>query len=246
MKPPLSCLLILMSSSLTACRAQILPIPSPNRGHGAGAFVKKNGQSYFNTANADPQTIPAFSSPLTNPSLITVTVCNVSNTTINTPTDTAGNTYVDSGAGKVNLDSNQFSCQFFYALNTHTTASNVVSISNTALNGLYIAALEFTGGAASSPVRGTAKNANATSTSTLTSTAIAGTVAGDLSIGVTRDFLANLTGAGGGFTNITDCCGVFSTAYNLSGAGGSLAVTWTTSNTGDPYGAIAVAFKLGP
>jgi hypothetical protein len=239
---PLSCLLILMSSSLTGCRGQILPLPSPNRGGSTvNTWLKKNDKASVQHS-FDPNVTPAFTSALTNPSLIVVSVTIRTAGSILTPTDTAGNTYVDSGASGVPGDGG--TCRIFYALNTHTTASNVVSISNPLSKTMTIVAMEFTGGVTVSPVRAFATNPTVTASgANMTSTAIAGTVAGDLLVGSTIDFnVGSGLSAGSGYTASSDP----SCVYNLNGAGGSIAVLWTTTNTNEAYGAIGVAFKPGP
>ena len=73
-----------------------------------------------------------------------------------TISDTAGNSYVDAGPGVILFNSSGAWSEVFYALNTHTTASNVVKLSPASglLNYPRIVAVEFTGGATSSPVDG--------------------------------------------------------------------------------------------
>jgi hypothetical protein len=228
--------------SLTGCHAQILPLPSPNRKGGAAVWTKVNDKS-SGLSSAQPLATAAFANPLTNGSLIVVTLVSFSAPNTHTPTDTAGNTYIDCGAGAVNGNVNNGSSQIFYALNTHTTSANVVSFVNPEPHSYTLTAMEFTGGAAASPVRAFAKNVNATapSSTTLTSTAIAGTVAGDLIVGNLFDPGLIVTAAGSGYTLASDPN--LMTEYNLSGAGGSIAATWTVSSTGEFYSAVAAAFK---
>jgi hypothetical protein len=98
--------------------------------------------------------LPAFSAPLTNPSLIVVHMYSAGGLTSYTvPTDTAGNTYVDCGPGATTFSPGKIQC--FYALNTHTTASNVVTLHATgSVTFLSGAAMEITGANTSSPIDG--------------------------------------------------------------------------------------------
>ena len=71
----------------------------------------------------------AFSSALTNGSTIIVCVM-AQDLNVHTPTDTAGNTYVDCGAGVVPFNSGTCGIEIFWAHNAQTTSSNVISIPN--------------------------------------------------------------------------------------------------------------------
>jgi hypothetical protein len=120
----------------------------------AGGCWQRPNSTEAAPSTSTPVTL-SFANHLTNPSIILVGVANTNTTTINTPSDTAGNTYIDSGAGVVNLNASIYSqtwaIKLFYALNTHTTASNVISASNTS-GQISMVAEEWTGGLTSSPV----------------------------------------------------------------------------------------------
>ena len=79
--------------------------------------------TYASTVNA------TFSSTLTNPSLILVAfAADLETTAANTPTDTAGNTYVK--AARLAATGNGTDMEIWYALNTHATASNKVTVTD--------------------------------------------------------------------------------------------------------------------
>ena len=202
------------------------------------AWAKKNDQaSALGTSN--PMQTSAFSAALTNPSLIVVEVYQATAAPA-TPTDTAGNTYYDCGAGAVARGS--IYLQIFYALNTHTTSSNKVSVANPSGYSLMLSAQEWTGGATSSPVDGYAKNANA-STGTgggqnVTSTAPGGSGTSDLLVGVANVNNGSLT-IGTGFTTTS---GLYNFSEYKSGVSPA-AATWNDSSNSDTYSAIVAAFK---
>src|SRR4029077_1682301 len=165
----------------TCLQGQIHPIPGPNW---RATWVKQNDAT--GNAASNPVATTAFANPLHNPSIIIVWAWGSSAADIATPTDTAGNTYVDSGAGPVTSRAGFGFGRMFYALNTHTTSSNVVQVANGGLGAIFVTALEFSG-AAASPVRATSTNSNANTGAgggqNITTGAIAGTVNGDLIVG---------------------------------------------------------------
>jgi hypothetical protein len=221
----------------------------PEKASAAGcpSWTLKNAQEGGTSSGGNIQTSSAFSSPLTNPSLIIVAVSNTSTGTLNTPTDTATNSYIDSGAGKVLLGSWAF--QLFYALNSHTTASNFVYMTNGANpNHAEIWALEFTGGATSNPVDKYTSNANANTGSGGGQNVVVGPLtpsySGELFVGV---------------NNATNGLGVFTGSpwttqeVNLSigneavgavqGTAAAFTGTWYDNANNDIYSAMMVAFK---
>jgi len=207
------------------------------------AWVKTNDGTIYNTNN--PTSVAAFANALTNPSLIIVGMCRAFSGTIDLPTDTAGNTYLDCGAGTVLYNASGWSCRLAYALNTTTQASNVVSVANGGSNGTRVSAVEFTGGAIASIVDVFASNPNA-STGTgggqnMTSTAAITTVDGDLIIGMEGDTsISPPRGAvGTGFTTTA----VSALEYLVQTSAASIAATWADATDDDPYAAIMCAFK---
>ncbi len=209
------------------------------------AWTLQNDQQ--NKASTNPVSATAFTVPLTNPSIIVVGIWRVfSGTAITAPTDTAGNTYTDCGAGAIAGGSPTNRLQMFCTINTHTTASNVISESNAAGDLIQITGKEFTGGPISgsiaSIVRGFATNAGANTGvgggQNLTTTAIAGTVAGDLIVAHTVAQAGILTAGPGWTIDLSDQFGEWQV-----GAGGSIAATWNDNVNNDTYAAMAIDIK---
>jgi hypothetical protein len=201
-------------------------------------WTQKNSQTGAGTSN--PQCATAFSNALTNPSIIIVGVLFNSSTSY-TPTDTAGNTYLDSGAGAVAWSTHYI--QTFYALNTSTTSSNAVCVTNTS-GTVRISATEWTGGATSSAVDVWASNSNA-STGTgggqnATSTAVSTTANGELIYGLVA---GSYMSVGTGFTQIAYISSLVGSEYEAQSAGGSVAATWSCSQNSYTYSAMVVAFR---
>ncbi len=94
------------------------------------SLVRQQSSSGTQSTFASTVSSTAFGSPLSNPSLIVVSfVADLNTTSANTPTDTAGNTYVRAtqfqDAAFTGSD-----IEVWYAKNTHTTASNVVTVTD--------------------------------------------------------------------------------------------------------------------
>lgn len=205
------------------------------------AWSKVNDQVGSGAATA---ATTAFSSPLTNGSIIIAGVQSNNNTAMGTPTDTAANTYVSCGtANPVLFNTSAAGIACFYSLNTHTTASNVVSTTCSGAGFCRINAMEFTGNAASSPVDVFLAAANQTTVGTtgqnVTSGANTTTVNGDLIFGLGAVQTGTLT-TGTGFTSST---GTVTNQYQVQGSAGSIASTWNDGTATDPYAALMVAFK---
>ena len=208
------------------------------------SWTLKNSQ-YANSTWQNPVATPAFANALTPGSIIIVSVVNWGGTVIPTPTDTAGNTYVDCGVGKILYSSSACAVQVFYALNTHSTASNVVSVAR-ASGYLGVDASEWTGNASSSPVDVYASTANGThsgsGTDNFTTPSANTTANGELIYGFVGYVSATIT-AGTNFTQVTnDSQG--EAEYQIQSAAGSIKATWSENYAyGNNYGAIMVAFK---
>lgn len=208
------------------------------------AFTRKQVASGTDTTFASSVNA-TFASPLTNNSIILLawegdgaTATNKANT----PTDTAGNTYVRVLS---KLVSATFDLEIWYALNTHTTASNKVTVTDTlaGADGTLIIE-EWTANATSSPTDGS--NSNSGTISPLTAGAIATTNANDLiwvagceAVGA-NDLTAatgysNLTQTHTTFTNIGICSQVVSSTSSYNGG--------FTSSTGVSWACGAVAIK---
>jgi hypothetical protein len=103
------------------------------------------GQGIPGTATFTSTTVPG--------SLIICMAMVNNNRGFSTPTDTAGNLYVDCGAGLVKDVSGYYVMEMFYALNTSSTASNVVSVASSSAGGaVSVLASEWLGRAKASPV----------------------------------------------------------------------------------------------
>lgn len=148
----------------------------------------------------------AFSSPLTNPSLIVVSwYGDLTTTTANTPTDTAGNTYVRAVnySGGVNIGAK---VEVWYAKNTHTTASNVVRVTDNGagVNSMVIAE-EWTGADTSVPFDKSANAQDGAPSTAIDSGATATLSQANEMVMVTA--VANLGSSqlslGSGYTNLT-------------------------------------------
>lgn len=207
------------------------------------AWTLKNAQTSGSVV-ANPAVTPAFTNPLTNFSLIIVGVGRAS-TTVSTPTDTAGNTYLDSGVGAISVLAGTVVVQLFYALNTHTTASNVVSVANAGGAGIAVYAAEYTGGVNVSPVDKTSTTANGSTGvgggQNMTSGSATTTQGGELIIGLGGDGSGGTITVGTGFAQIISGVGVFES--QIQAAAGSIAATWNDSVNSASYGAIMATFK---
>ena len=186
----------------------------------------------------------AFDNPLTPGSLIIVGIERATAVGINTPTDTAGNTYIDSGAGVISFDSSTKQIKIFYALNTFSTASNVVTSNQ---SGARLSASEWTGNVASSPVDVYSSTANGNTGvgggQNETSGAAVTTVNDDLVFGA-QGYVSGTVTAGTGFTEIGAIIPL-STEYQIQSTMGSIAATWSNNTNSVNYGAIMAAFKVG-
>lgn len=124
-----------------------------------GCWAQVNGATNTTTSahNVTPYSV-TLSNALTNPSIIVVAITNVGSTVLNTPSDTAGNTYIDytgsaTNAGKINTGSgNAWSMNLYYALNTSTVSNTITETAPGSGGQISINAEEWTGGVTSSPL----------------------------------------------------------------------------------------------
>lgn len=208
------------------------------------ALTRIQAKSGLNTTFASSVASTAFTSPLTNGSIIMVTVEADAGTanSINTPTDTAGNTYTRQKA--VNVVAT-FELEIWTAQNTHTTASNVVTATDT--NGgvdSIIIVEEWTGQATTTFTDGTSSNTG--SLSPLTAGNIVTTNANDFIwvAGVEAVGASDLTAAAG-YSNLTQANTTFS---NLGICSQIVAATGTynggfTSSVGVSWACASIAIK---
>lgn len=197
---------------------------------------------------------PAFSNALTNPSIITVFCLYLTTDTPGSPpvTDTAGNTYVDSGAGKVQYNAspaNAFS--IFYAINIHTTASNIVTCHGTATNTTHmIRATEFAGGTTGSALDGVVRIATQTQGSGGANVLVSPTVTtsqnGDLILGFFEPYDVALSAgtSPNSFTNAIPSFAHGITEYFVQTSAGAIAPTAGYTSGTNHWGAISLAFSV--
>lgn len=205
-------------------------------------WTAKNDQWSGPSYAANPAT-PAFSSPLSNPSLIVV-YASSQGADPPTPTDTAGNLYHDSGAGviTVTIGATVYHLAIFYAVNSSTTASNIVSLTTANLS--LLEAAELTGLYLPSVVRGFSKTQGGSTgvgggqnmTSGLT-----GSHVGDLVFGLAATASASDMTVGTNFsgTLLTPFAEVSTGGIGVTG---NVAATWNASTNSESYSALAVAF----
>lgn len=202
------------------------------------AWVKTNDQT--GSGSGSPQVTAAFASPLSDPSLIIVLATGPVGTF--NITDTAGNTYTDCGAGQLLFNTSGNAVQCFYAANSTTTASNVVSFASSGGGTMKVTATEFIGGALSSPVDVTQNSGNNASSGTgggqNVSSGPATTTGADLVVGVTGVTAGTLT-AGTGFSATSTA----SLEYLIQSTPAALSATWNDGTNNDSYAAMMVAFR---
>ena len=206
----------------------------------SGNITRIQAASGKNTGFASTVSTAAFGTPLTNGSVILA--CGENDTgaanSFNTPTDTAGNTYVRVLSKSVAAT---FDLEIWYALNTHTTASNVVTMTDTSggVDSIAIAE-EWKGIVPSAPIDASSSNSSTTGQS-LTTGAFTTTNAKDflwacavLAAGV-NDFVA-----GTGYSNTTTATTSFS---NL--AVESKIVSATSSNNIPASSTASLSWAMG-
>jgi len=201
------------------------------------AWTKKNDKT-SGSVSTNPISTAAFANVLTPGSLIIVEVA-IKTATIPTPTDTAGNTYYDSGLGTKNPNDSWY-IAIFYALNTFSTASNVVSVANSGTVSGDVTAQEWTGNAPASPVDGYVYSSGSSGTGggqNVTSGAPTGTGSNDLIVG-----LAHAGGSLSVGTNFTATADTYHDSEYQAAVAGNTPATWSDGTNNDTYGAMAVAF----
>jgi hypothetical protein len=184
-----------------------------------------------------------LSNPLTPGSILLVGV-ETSYQNFGTPTDTAGNTYLDSGVG-FQAGGSGLKSQLFYALNTTSTPSDVISVNSSSTYYTFIYAMEFAGESTSSPMDGSTL-VNATSSGTgggqnITVGPITTIRNSDLIVGLVNNYTGNLT-TGTGFTSGPQYFGQ-GFEFLTQPTAGPISATWNDSTDNDNYLAIIAAFK---
>ena len=202
------------------------------------AWTKHNDKTGSGTGS--PQAASAFTSALTNPSLIVVFVTGPAGTF--SVADTAGNTFVDCGQGQILFNANANGVQCFYALNISTTGSDIVSFASTGGGAMKVAAMEWTGSALVTPVdvlQNSGANASSgTGGGQNVSSGAATTTGADLVVGFAGVTAGSLT-VGTGYT----ASSLANLEFLTQSTSGALAATWNDGTDNDSYGALMVAFR---
>jgi hypothetical protein len=221
-------------------------------GSSSGFTIANNGYLHGSSTPATTATLTTFSSALTSGSLIIVHQYSAAASSYSVPTDTAGNTYVDCGpgAGSFNANADNFEC--WYALNTHTTASNVVTVHASSVAYLSGMAFEILGAASSSPIDGgsgvgysTKSNATggAAGSNNLSATALTPTGNGDLIVAFFAAGNGATVGTSPNAFTLVNAGWIMSSEYFTQTTSAAITATGSDSASSDPYGAVVVAIK---
>lgn len=216
-------------------------LSSPGAAGGTPTVVNNKGQT-SNCGGGATCATQAFASPLTNGSTIIACSAAAGNTTI-TWTDTAGNTYADSGAGAVFNVTLGGTAQCGCANNTHTTSSNVVTAHDTNSQLYWNVAVEYTG------VLNCTKDVSAINNignsgvgggQNLTSGSITPTQTNDLIISY-FNAQGGPTSAGTGYTNLSPAGPTMQ--YKVYNSTTTTNPTGSDAQNSDPYVGITYALK---
>ena len=188
----------------------------------------------------------AFANPLTAGS--TIFVCVMAETTsIPAPTDTAGNSYTDCGAGNVLFNSGAWTIRIFLARNSSTISANVVQVSNPASAICYVQASEWATSFPSQGVVGWVSQLNASSGTgggqNVTSGYVATRYDRDLLIALACCASGSVTAATP-FSPMSTPSGAFSPAFYIRHGSGNTAANWSDNTNNDPYAAILLVYSM--
>ncbi len=238
--------------------AQSIPFPGPGMPSAAGGSAPtytitnaKDDSTGTGCTGAVTCAAGAFANPLTNPSVVFACSVNATAASSAAPTDTAGHTFVGWGPGNVNYHSTALALQCWYAVNTATTANNVVSLNTGGGIGSWaLVAWEITG-TASTSVRDGALGVGYASSGTNNNTGVGGgqnvsagtmvtVTANDLIVAAGTCFATTAT-TGTGYTNaMTSTLG--GSEFKLQTSAGSITPTFSCPNSTD-YAAMSIAIK---
>jgi hypothetical protein len=190
-------------------------------------------------------TSATFTNPLTSGSVI---ICSAgyAQTSAYTLSDTAGNSYADSGFGRMGYSANMYYNQVLIAYNTHTTASDTITASPS--DSYQLACSEWTAGGGTISIDQKASVTNQTSgtggANSLVLPSITTTAAGDLIYVAIGSQSANITAgtSPNAFTLIQANLGLGS-EYFIQPAAGAIAATASDTTTGEHWTGIVIAFK---
>jgi hypothetical protein len=225
----------------SANSSQVSATPLP-----PSAWVKRNAVGTFIAASGKDFPAGAFSVALANPSLIIATCLYPAGVTPAKPTDTATNNYLDSGQGSTTVGSSSVA-QTWYAMNTHTTASNIVHCKSAGTTSNVVAfAYEWTGNTTSSPVDGGNKTVTTTGGAAGANSLVlaSGSTTADGDLIVAFEGNDGTPSHGTSPINFTDLNNADSgTEYYIQPTHGSIAPTFGDDTSGDSWGGLWVAFK---
>ena len=253
---PFTALILLAAFVLSGFSSQEIVV-GRRRATSAATPTLVNSGTAAGTTGSNSLSASAFSSSLTNPSFIIVAFVDVQNTGASyTASDTAGNTYVDCGPGKLLYASSARIVQCFYALNTHTTASNVVKVTISAgtLNFARMVAGEFTNVATSSPIDGgsgqgysskAASTCGTAGANNCTATSMTTNTNGDLivSIGATTQAQPSAGTSPVSYTSVGVGGTTILMEYAIQSSAGAIQPTMGSSFTNDDWCNISVGAK---
>lgn len=240
-------MLILLASTNFSAQYNVPLVTGANRGPASTIFTITNSQ-YGNGGSGSLTSVnlPAFSASLTNPSLIMVLEFGGSSGTFTAPTDTASNTFVDCGPGQGNITGTQiFEC--WYALNTHTTASDVVTLHTaggvTFLQGV---AFELTGANTSTPIdiygATNSQTSGPAGANNHTAGSITPTHNGDMIVAQFADGNGTTVGTSpNAFTTIAATGGF--AEYYIQPTAGAISATASGTVNSSPFGSLTVAIR---
>ena len=198
------------------------------------AFGSGSVSSWANTA---------FANPLTPGSIILVSL-QIDSSGALSVTDTAGNTYLDCGVGPITYATSTNRFQVFYALNSSSTASNVITGHDT-VAGTFpaVSAYEYTGEQSGNPIdafAGSVTNASTSGTGSnnIFTSSAATRANGDL-IYVVSAFASGTVTAGTNFTG--DRLTNPASEHQIQSSAGSITGTFSNNTSGVVYACIMVA-----
>jgi len=215
------------------------------------SWALRNNKNGFSGGSTNSQATSAFDNPLTPGSIIFVALTHNETTGTLSVTDTAGNIYLDSGSGSVLWSSSGNLFQLFYAVNTHNTASNIVTGHSTVAASFFgVTATEFTGNAFFSPIDKSAKSvANTTTSGTgadnITTASVLPSTNGELIFAVEGRNSGTVT-AGTNFTIIVGSPTEPGCEYLIQATAASVAGTFNDNTSGDAYACMMVAVFPAP
>lgn len=208
------------------------------------SFTRHNAAVSAILSSGTSGSTAAFSSALNNPSIIIVALAhgNLNLTgSISSITDTAGNTYVTANC-KADNSANNAETEIWYALNTSTTASNVITVNFVGALTAYtiIAAVEYSFGSGNT-VSLDVTNHSIGSLNPASPGSFTTTGSNDLLFSVVKSAGSNSFTPASGFTLVINGGGRDDTEEKLNVAAGAYTASFTISN--DFWAVSAAAFS---